>query len=56
MTDGMSQDIDAKMPTMPEEASMHADTNRSDTIACFEGGGDASAHARTNRKRPDLPR
>ncbi len=37
------QDIDAKMPMATEEALMHADMNRSDTIARFEGDGDASA-------------
>ena len=51
MTDGTSQDIDAKMPTMPEEASMHADTNRPDASACLETDEDASAHARTSQER-----
>ncbi len=50
-----AKDIDAKMPTMPEEASMHADTNRSDTIVRFEGGGDASVHARTSQERTTEP-
>ncbi len=51
MTDGTPQDIDAKMPMATEEALMHADMNRSDTIARFEGDGDASAHARTSQER-----
>lgn len=51
MTDGTPQDIDAKMPTMSEKASMHADTNRPDAIACLETDEAASAHARTSQER-----